>query len=81
MREGKFAEIAAHAVRIESRTNLLFSFEKIALRDAVKSAEGARSFAEGLRGGGAAKEADASSHLASGDRFRVHRAARDAYLP
>jgi hypothetical protein len=26
--QGKFAEIAAHAVRIESRTNLLFSFRK-----------------------------------------------------
>src|SRR3954464_4636638 len=25
---GRYAEIAAHAVRIESRTNLLFSFEK-----------------------------------------------------
>ena len=46
--EGKFAEIAAHAVRIESRTNLLFSFEKMALRDAVKSPAGARHFAEGL---------------------------------
>jgi hypothetical protein len=41
-------EIAAHAVRIESRTNLLFSFEKMALRDATKSADGARLFAEGL---------------------------------
>jgi hypothetical protein len=43
-----FAEIASHAVRIESRTNLLFSFEKMALRDAVKSAAGARTFAVGL---------------------------------
>ena len=43
-----FAEIAARAVRIESRTNLLFSFEKMALRDAVKSADGAQLFAEGL---------------------------------
>lgn len=43
-----FDEIAARAVRIESRTNLLFSFEKMALRDAVKSRAGARSFAEGL---------------------------------
>ncbi len=33
------------AVRIESRTNLLFSFEKMALRDAVKSKTGARGFA------------------------------------
>ena len=30
-------ELAARAVKIESRTNLLFSFEKMALRDAVKS--------------------------------------------
>jgi hypothetical protein len=48
LRAGKFAEVAAHAVRIESRTNLLFSFEKMALRDALKPAEGARAFAEGL---------------------------------
>lgn len=42
------AEIAARAVRIESRTNLLFSFEKMALRDAVKSPAGAALFAQGL---------------------------------
>ena len=42
----KYDEIAARAVRIESRTNLLFSFEKMALRDAVKT--GAREFAIGL---------------------------------
>jgi hypothetical protein len=47
---GEFAEIASRAVRVEqrSRHSMLFSFEKMALRDAVKSAEGARSFAEGL---------------------------------
>ena len=45
---GRHAEVAARAVRIESRTNLLFSFEKMALRDAVKSAAGAAAFAEGL---------------------------------
>jgi hypothetical protein len=44
----KFAEIAAAAIRIESRTNLLFSFEKMALRDAVRSPEGARAFATAL---------------------------------
>jgi hypothetical protein len=44
----EFAEIAARAVRIESKTNLLFSFEKMALRDAVKTDEGARLFATGL---------------------------------
>ena len=48
LREGGHAEIATRAVRIESRTNLLFSFEKMALRDAVKSPDGARSFAAGL---------------------------------
>ena len=46
--EGRHAELAARAVRIESRTNLLFSFEKMALRDAVKSSAGATAFAEGL---------------------------------
>ena len=44
----KFAEVAARAVRIESRTNLLFSFEKMALRDAVRVPAGARAFATGL---------------------------------
>jgi hypothetical protein len=48
LRARAFAEIAGHAVRIESRTNLLFSFEKMALRDAVKSTEGAHLFAGGL---------------------------------
>ncbi len=50
LRAGEFAEIAARAVRVEQRTlySMLFSFEKMALRDAVKSSEGARTFAEGL---------------------------------
>jgi hypothetical protein len=48
LKEGEYALIAARAVRLESRTNLLFSFEKMALRDAVKPLEGARLFAEGL---------------------------------
>ena len=43
-----FEEIAGTAVRIESRTNLLFSFEKMALRDAIRFRPGARLFAEGL---------------------------------
>jgi hypothetical protein len=43
-----FEEVAGTAVRIESRTNLLFSFEKMALRDAIKTGTGARIFAEGL---------------------------------
>lgn len=48
LRQGRHAEIAAHAVKVESRTNLLFSFEKMAIRDAVKTRAGARLFAEGL---------------------------------
>lgn len=47
LRRRCFGEIAARAVRIEARTNLLFSFEKMALRDAVKGA-GAEPFARGL---------------------------------
>ncbi len=45
---GKYQEIALTAVRIEARTNLLFSFEKMALRDALKSPFGAKSFATAL---------------------------------
>src|SRR5215211_7402031 len=48
LRERQFSEIAAHAVSIESRTNLLFSFEKMALRDALRSPAGARLFAHEL---------------------------------
>lgn len=48
LKKGEFLEIADRAVKIESPTNLLFSFEKMALRDAVRAAEGARIFAEGL---------------------------------
>ena len=46
--KGESGEAARRAVNIESRTNLLFSFEKMALRDAIKPAAGARAFAEGL---------------------------------
>lgn len=50
VRKGEFAEIASRAVRVEQRTrySMLFSFEKMALRDAVKTGGGARTFAEGL---------------------------------
>jgi hypothetical protein len=48
LRREEFTEIAQRAVSIESRTNLLFSFEKMALRDAVKSPDGAQAFARGL---------------------------------
>lgn len=46
--EGQYIEIANRAARIESKTNLLFSFEKMALRDAIRSEQGAKTFAEGL---------------------------------
>ncbi|MDP3618591.1 MAG: hypothetical protein Q8R63_02245 [Ramlibacter sp.] len=45
---GEFRHIADTAVRIESNSNLLFSFERMALRDAVKTAAGARLFATEL---------------------------------
>ena len=48
LRAGKHHEIAAQAVAIEARTNLHFSFEKMALRDGVKPSAGARTFAQGL---------------------------------
>ena len=50
LRGRQFAEAAARAVRVEqsSRHSMIFSFEKMALRDAIKSAPGARAFAEGL---------------------------------
>src|SRR4051812_26088928 len=44
----RYTEVARRAVTIESRTNLLFSFEKMALRDAIRPESGARAFAEGL---------------------------------
>lgn len=43
-----YEQIVLSAVRIESKTNLLFSFEKMALRDAIKAPEGAKAFAIGL---------------------------------
>src|SRR3954447_1258022 len=48
LRAGKHHEVAAQAVAIEARTNLLFSFEKMALRDGIKPSAGARAFAQGL---------------------------------
>ena len=45
---GEFRAIADAAVRVEAQTNLLFSFEKMALRDALKTPAGARLFATEL---------------------------------
>ena len=46
--EKEFLEIVRRAIWVESRTNLLFSFEKMALRDAVRTKDSAQIFAEGL---------------------------------
>ncbi|HEU5163070.1 MAG TPA: hypothetical protein VFV54_07990 [Thermoanaerobaculia bacterium] len=48
LRGREFEEIAKRAVGLEARTNLLFSFEKMALRDAVKTGAGAETFSRGL---------------------------------
>lgn len=61
LREKRYEEIAARAVRIESRTNLLFSFEKMAIRDALKTSLGARVFARGLWNWLRVKPADAQA--------------------
>jgi hypothetical protein len=47
LRQGRYEEVALRALRIEGRTNLIFSFEKMALRDGVKG-DGATIFAKGL---------------------------------
>ena len=44
----QYNEIALRAVKLETKTNLLFSFEKMALRDAIKPSAGSKSFALGL---------------------------------
>jgi hypothetical protein len=50
LRRNDYREIALRAVRVEqqSRHSMVFSFEKMALRDATKMASGAKAFAEGL---------------------------------
>jgi hypothetical protein len=45
---GDVREITNRAIRIESGTNLLFSFEKMAVRDAVRPLHGARAMAVAL---------------------------------
>lgn len=48
LKSEKYLEIGQIAARIESKTNLLFSFEKMAFRDAIRSGTGSRLFSEGL---------------------------------
>jgi hypothetical protein len=47
LRQERYDEIALRALRIEGRTNLIFSFEKMALRDGIRG-RGAQIFARGL---------------------------------
>jgi hypothetical protein len=48
LNKGQYVQIASDAVRIASKPDLLTSFEKKVLRDAVKSEGGSRIFAIGL---------------------------------
>src|SRR5689334_16567488 len=48
LNEKDFFGIAKKALAIESKTNLLFSFEKMALRDAVRDPGSAEVFSKGL---------------------------------
>ncbi len=50
LEKGEYAEVAARAIRAEqrSRHSMIFSFEKMALRDAVRSTSGAKLFATSL---------------------------------
>jgi hypothetical protein len=48
LRKKKYEEICQRALKIESKTHLLFSFEKMAIRDALKTPQARRSFAIGL---------------------------------
>jgi hypothetical protein len=48
LRSGAYSEIANRALQVEGKTNFIFSFQKMALRDGVRSPRGAQLFAEGL---------------------------------
>ena len=48
IKRGQYEDVARYAQQVESRCTFLFSFEKMALRDALRSTSGAKTFAEGL---------------------------------
>ncbi len=48
LRAREYLEIGNRALQVESRCTFLFSFEKMALRDALRNPEGARVFAQGI---------------------------------
>jgi hypothetical protein len=81
---GRHREVAATAARIESGRALLFSFEKMALRDAiVRSPAGAERFAEGLYDWlyGPGREADRFDRWADTVRALPRRQTRVATWP
>jgi hypothetical protein len=45
---GSAPGMATHALAIEARTHLLYSFEKMALRDTARTTPGTHAFARGL---------------------------------
>ena len=49
--EGQFEEASSRAVRVEQqcRHAMLFSFEKMALRDALRSPQGSKDFSRGVQ--------------------------------
>ena len=63
-------------LRIESHTNLLFSFEKMALRDALRDPVGARTFAIGLHGWIYGSDRERGDSNAGPSRWRRSRGAR-----
>lgn len=71
MAERRYEEIGSRAMAVESKTNFIFSFEKMALRDGLRAPGGARIFADGLYsvlyGGGSAKERFITWLVALGD--------------
>lgn len=48
LRMGEFSDICSRAMQAESKTNFLFSFEKMALRDALRTGSGAHIFSAAL---------------------------------
>ena len=48
LKQNEYNEIAKIALYIEGKTNLLFSFEKMAIRDALKTLSATKKFSEGL---------------------------------
>jgi len=48
LRKRDYDEVAKVALQVESKTTFLFSFEKMALRDALRTGDGAAKFAHGI---------------------------------